>query len=90
MLSVQGKDLIRFEFHKLIEEKVYPISAKLLKRLQEKYEDFPIHSTSTLRKEMKNVSEVFVLRQTIKKKNHHTALLFSLLSLVLLTSEHQK
>ena len=57
-LSEQGKDLIRLEFHKLIQEKVYPTSEKLLKRLTEKYEDFPIHSTSTLCKKMKNVSKI--------------------------------
>ncbi|CAF1262526.1 unnamed protein product [Rotaria sordida] len=44
----QGKDLIRFEFHKLIQEKVYPTSEKLLKRLIERYEDFPIRSATEL------------------------------------------
>ncbi|CAF1352181.1 unnamed protein product [Rotaria sordida] len=46
ILSEQGKDLIRFEFHKLIQEKVYPTSEKLLKRLKDQYEDFPIRSAS--------------------------------------------
>ena len=63
ILSDEGKDLIRLEFHKLIEEKVYPTSDKLLERLKEKYEDFPIRSTSALRKEMKKVSEIFFWRR---------------------------
>jgi hypothetical protein len=35
VLSEQGKDLIRLEFHKLIQKKVYPTFEKLLKRLTE-------------------------------------------------------
>ena len=56
ILSEQGKDIIRVEFHRLIQEKVYPTSDKLLKRLKEQYEDFPLRSASTLRKTMRNVS----------------------------------
>ncbi|CAF3998146.1 unnamed protein product [Rotaria sp. Silwood2] len=66
ILSEQGKDLIRVEFHKLIQEKVYPTSEKLLKRLNEQYEDFPIRSASTLRKEMKSIG--FIYQRTSKIK----------------------
>ncbi|CAF1610418.1 unnamed protein product, partial [Didymodactylos carnosus] len=62
----QGKDLIRFEFHKLIQEKVYPTSEKLLKRLIERYEDFPIRSATTLRKKMRNLG--FFYQRTSKIK----------------------
>lgn len=72
VLSEQGKDVIRVEFHKLIQEKIYPTSDKLLKRLTEQYEDFPIRSASTLRKKMKNVSEVSVPTYTRKKRKHQT------------------
>ena len=72
ILSEQGKDLIRFEFHKLIQEKVYPTSEKFLKRLKDQYEDFPIRSASTLRKKMRSVSEVFVLTYARRKKKHQT------------------
>ena len=64
--------MIRVEFHKLIQEKVYPTSDKLLKRLNEQYEDFPIRSASTLRKKMKSVSEVFVLTYARKKRKYQT------------------
>ncbi|CAF2967915.1 unnamed protein product [Rotaria sp. Silwood2] len=66
ILSEQGKDLIRVEFHKLIQEKVYPTSEKLLKRLNEQYEDFPIRSASTLRKEIKSIGFIFQRTSKIK------------------------
>ncbi len=72
ILSEQGKDLIRVEFHKLIQEKVYPTSEKLLKRLKEQYEDFPIRSTTTLRQKMRSVSKIFIVTNVRGKKKHQT------------------
>ena len=56
VLSQQGKDLIRLEFHKLIEEKIYSTTSRLLKRLHNDFEDFPIHAESVLRAVMRTVS----------------------------------
>lgn len=72
ILSEQGKDLIRVEFHKLIQEKVYPTSAKLLKRLKEQCDDFPIRSASTLRQKMRSVSKIFFVTYIREKKKHQT------------------
>ena len=49
VLSEQGKDLIRLEFHKLSIAKINPTTTRLFKRLQNDFEDFPIHAESALR-----------------------------------------
>ena len=67
MLSEQGKDLIRLEFHKLIEEKIYPTTTRLLKRLHNDFEDFPIHSESALRAVMRTVSSDCILNVISEK-----------------------
>ena len=76
VLSEQGEDLIRLEVQKLIQEKVYPTSEKLLKRLIEQHEDFPIRSTSTLCKTLRHVSEMLFYVDMKERKKYHLLLLF--------------
>jgi hypothetical protein len=59
ILSDQGKDLIRLEFHKLIEEKVYPSSDKLLIRLKEKKVSEIFVLTQTITREKHHVALFF-------------------------------
>ena len=42
--------MIRVELHKLIQDRVHPISEQLLKSLDKLYEDYSIRSAGTQRK----------------------------------------
>jgi hypothetical protein len=56
MLSEYAKDMIRYHFHLLLQEKIYPTTSRLLSRLHQDFDDFPILSVTTLWREMKKVS----------------------------------
>ncbi|CAF2733820.1 unnamed protein product [Rotaria sp. Silwood2] len=62
VLSVLAEDAIRYIFHKMLEEKIYPTIATLLARLLAEYSDFPIRTESTLLKKMKEIG--FQYRKT--------------------------
>ena len=70
--------MIRVELHKLIQERVHPISEQLLKSLDKLYEDYSIRSASTQRKIMESVSEVFALIYARKKRKYQAAFFHSL------------
>lgn len=60
--------MIRVKFHELLEEKVYPTLDRLLKRIHQDLDDFPIHSKGSLSKVMKTVSNVFTLELSEQEK----------------------
>ncbi|CAM4984974.1 unnamed protein product [Rotaria socialis] len=43
-LAEYAKNTIRYSFYLLLEEKIYPTTARLLSRLRQDFDDFPIHS----------------------------------------------
>ncbi|CAF3875576.1 unnamed protein product, partial [Rotaria sp. Silwood1] len=51
-LTEEADDEIRFQFHILLEEKIYPTTAILLERLLGAHTDFPVRSQTTLRRHM--------------------------------------
>ena len=65
-LSDFGKDMIRYEFHLLLAERVYPTLDRMMNRLLGDFPDFPIKSKATLWKELKQMG--FVYRKTSKIK----------------------
>ncbi len=52
ILSEQAQDAIRYHFHLMIIGKVYPTTKTLLARLLDQYDDFPVHSVTTLWRQM--------------------------------------
>ncbi len=60
-LSEYAKDMIRYQFHLLLQENIYPTTSRLLSRLHRDFDDFPINSVSTLWRAMKHVSITFLL-----------------------------
>ena len=65
-LSDFGKDMIRYEFHLLLAERVYPALDRIMNRLLADFPDFPIKIKTTLSKELKQMG--FVYRKTSKIK----------------------
>ncbi|CAF1222897.1 unnamed protein product [Didymodactylos carnosus] len=65
-LSDFGKDMIRYEFHLLLAERIYPVLDRMKARLLADFPDFPIKSTATLSKEQKQMG--FVYQKTSKIK----------------------
>ena len=65
-LSDFGKDMIRYEFHLLLAERVYLTLDRIMNRLLADFPDFPIKSKTTLSKELKQMG--FVYRKTSKIK----------------------
>jgi hypothetical protein len=63
-LSDFEKDMIRYEFHLLLAERVYPRLDRMMIRLLADFPDFPIKSNTTLFKELKHMG--FVYRKTSK------------------------
>jgi hypothetical protein len=61
-LSDFGKDMIRYEFHLLLAERVYPTLDSMMTRLLADFLDFPIKSRTILSKELKQIG--FVYRKT--------------------------
>jgi hypothetical protein len=55
ILSEQAEDTIRFTFHAMLAEKVYPTTSTLLARLLNAHEDFPIRSVTTLWRHMRRL-----------------------------------
>ena len=64
ILSCFAEDTIRYVFHQMLSEKIYPSTATLLARLQAEHPDFPIQTESTLLKNMKRLG--FKYRATSK------------------------
>ena len=64
VLSSLGEDTIRYIFHKMLEEKIYPTISTLLVRLLNENSDFPIQTESTLLKKLKEIG--FQYRRTAK------------------------
>ncbi|CAF1242007.1 unnamed protein product [Rotaria sordida] len=65
-LSDFGKDMIRYEFHLLLAERVYPTLDRMMTRLLADFPEFPIKSKTTLSKQLKQMG--FVYRKTSKIK----------------------
>lgn len=66
MLSEEADDEIRFQFHLLLAEKIYPTVSVLLERLLAAHSDFPILSQTSLRRHMHRLG--FSYRKTSKVK----------------------
>ena len=64
ILSSLAEDTIRYVFHQMLSEKIYPTISTLLARLQKEHPDFPIRTESTLLKTMKRLG--FKYRATSK------------------------
>jgi hypothetical protein len=62
ILSDYGNEMLRYEFHLLLSEKVYPTLRRLLIRLKKDLPDFPINSITSLSKHLKELG--FVYRKT--------------------------
>src|SRR4051794_19354078 len=58
-LSDFGKDMIRYEFHLLLAERVYSALNRMMTRLLADFPDFPIKSKTTLSKELKQMEFVY-------------------------------
>ncbi|CAF1538966.1 unnamed protein product [Rotaria magnacalcarata] len=65
-LSEEADDEIRFQFHLLLAEKIYPSIAILVERLLSAYKDFPVHSETTLRRHIHRLG--FTYQMTSKAK----------------------
>ena len=65
-LSDFGKDMIRYEYHLLLAERLYPTLDRIMNRLLADFSDFPIKNKTTLSKELKQMG--FVYRKTAKVK----------------------
>ena len=63
-LSFLDQDTIRYVFHQMLSEKIYPSISTLLGRWQKEHPDFPIRTESTLLKTMKRLG--FKYRVTSK------------------------
>jgi len=66
MLSEEADDEIRFQFHLLLAEKIYPTVYLLLERLLAAHSDFPIRSETSLRRHMHRLG--FSYQKTSKVK----------------------
>ncbi|CAF0973871.1 unnamed protein product, partial [Didymodactylos carnosus] len=55
VLSEQAESAIRYNFHAMLAEKVYPTCSSLLDRLLHTHEDFPIRSVTTLWRHMRRL-----------------------------------
>jgi hypothetical protein len=55
ILSALPEDTIRYVFHQMFEEKIYPKITTVLPRLHAEQSDFPIETESTLLKKMKEI-----------------------------------
>jgi len=64
ILSEQAQDAIRYQFHLMITEKVYPTTKTLLARLLAEYNDFPVRSVTTLWRQMRQLG--FSYKSTTK------------------------
>ena len=65
-LSEEANDEIRFQFHLLLAEKIYPTIDILLERLLAAHSDFPVHSETNLRRHMHRLG--FSYKKTSKVK----------------------
>lgn len=65
-LSELEEDTIRLIFHQLLNEKVYPTVSNMLNALLNQDANFPIQSTTSLRRQMKLIG--FKYKQTAKSK----------------------
>lgn len=65
-LSEEADDEIRYHFHLLLAEKIYPTVAILLERLLAAHTDFPVRSQTTLRRHMHRLG--FSYKRTSKVK----------------------
>lgn len=66
ILSEAADDEIRFQFHLLLAEKIYPTVSILIERLLATHSDFPIRSETSLRRHMHRLG--FSYRKTSKVK----------------------
>ena len=63
--------MLRYYFHLMLQDKIYPTTARLLARLHQNFDDFPINSVSRLWLEMKKVSTQFLGEFREKRKEIH-------------------
>ncbi|CAF3236218.1 unnamed protein product [Rotaria sp. Silwood2] len=65
-LSEQADSEIRFQFHALLAENIYPNTDNLLERLHQLHNDFPVQSKTTLRRHLHRIG--FSYKSTTKVK----------------------
>ena len=65
-LSEEADDEIRFQFHLLLAEKIYPTLDILLDRLQASHTDFPVHSRTSLNRHMHRLGFSYKMTNKIK------------------------
>ncbi|CAF4716843.1 unnamed protein product, partial [Rotaria sp. Silwood2] len=65
-LSEEAHDEIRFQFHLLLAEKIYPTIAILLERLLSAHKDFPVRSETTLRRHIHRLGFTYQMTSKVK------------------------
>ncbi|CAF4761764.1 unnamed protein product [Rotaria sp. Silwood2] len=65
-LSEEADDEIRFQFHLLLAEKIYPTIAILLERLLSAHKDFPVRSETTFRRHIHRLGFTYQMTSKVK------------------------
>ncbi|CAF4643608.1 unnamed protein product, partial [Rotaria sp. Silwood2] len=65
-LSEEADDEIRFQFHLLLAEKIYPTVAILLERLLSAHKDFSVRSETTLRRHIHRLGFTYQMTSKVK------------------------